>query len=366
MIKEYKLKYEILVAGLYPFKEDYSLNGYTLRKNIIENEKFKDYIENDIIYISPLIGFCCCNTDKNTVYLTFEKEKNIKLDIKDNENKKTVAKKLLEHDLLKEPRDLEKYLVLNVNNSIMFPIIIMKLFDMDDNLITRSMSFAKLNVPSLIGQNINLINEKMTRQNFRLNSGFSYESLIGLRNNNSYFDRALSLYYSSFSVNDEKIGFVLLITALETLLNLSTYAKVKKCEKCSQKIYQISETVATNVNLLLMDKTGKIKEIIKKNYNKRSKYLHGTKVEITTEDEQKLQEYVRKVLLMYWFISTAKKTFVHKEIVNEFQLETYNTKFEYSTFLTTLNNTSFEQKQSEILIQIFNEIKTKIKLEEKK
>lgn len=366
MIKEYKLKYEILVAGIYPFKEEYTLNGYRLKKNIIESEKLEDYIKNDIIYLSPLIGFCCYNTGENPVYLTFEKEKIIELDIKDDESKEKIADKLYELDLLKEPHDLEKYLVLNVNNSIMFPIIIMRLFDMEDKLITYSMNFAKLNVPSLIGNDVNLINEKMARQNFRLNSGFLYESIMGLRNNNNYFDRALSLYYSSFSVNDEKIGFILLITSLETLLNLSTYAKVKKCEKCSQNIYKISETVATNVNLLLMDKTEKIKEKIKQNYNKRSKYLHGSKVEITNKDEQELQEYVRKVLLMYWFISTTKKTFIHKEIVNEFQLETYNTKFEYCTFLTTLNNISFEQKKSELLIQIFNEIKTRINLEEKK
>ena len=76
-------------------------------------------------------------------------------------------------------------------------------------------------------------------------------------------------------------------------------------------------------------------------------------VKITNKDEQELQEYVRKVLLMYWFISSTKKTFIHEEIVNEFQSEIYDTKFEYCSFLTALNNVSFEQKQSEILIQIF-------------
>lgn len=356
MEKQYKLKYELLVAGLYPFKEEYSLNGYILKKKIIDESKIENYINDSLIFLSPLIRFCSYNIEKKSVYLTFEKEEIINLDIEDNEPKDKIAEKLYSLNILKGPDDLEKYLTLNVNNSIMFPIKVIRLFDMNDNLITYSFNFSKLNVPSLISHDINKTQEKIDRQNFRLNSGFSYTSLIELKNNNSFFDRALSLYYSSFSVNDEKVGFILLISSLETLLNLSTYAKVESCKECSQKMYKISETVAANVSKILMDKKLSIKNLIKKYYTKRSNYLHGSKVEISNSDEQELQEYVRKVLLMYWYISTCKKTFNHKEITNEFQSKIYNTKFEYCSFLTSLKNTSFKEKQNEILSQFFNSL----------
>lgn len=356
MEKQYKLRYELLVAGLYPFKKEYSINGYILKKNIIDEGKIDNYINDSLIFLSPLIGLCSYNIEKKSVYLTFEKEEIINLDIEDNEPKGKIVEKLYSLNILKGPNDLEKYLTLNVNNSIMFPIKVIRLFDMNDNLITYSFNFSKLNVPSLISHNTNAACEKINRQNFRLNSGFSYASLIELKNNNNFFDRALSLYYSSFSVNDEKVGFILLISSLETLLNLSTYAKVELCKECSQKKYEISETVATNVSKILMDEDFSIKRLIKTYYTKRSYYLHGSEVEITSKDEQELQEYVRKVLLMYWHISTCKTTFNHKEIINEFQSKIYNTKFEYSSFLTSLKNASFKEKQNEILYQFFNSL----------
>ena len=57
MEKQYKLKYELLVAGLYPFKEKYSLNGYILKKKIIDESKIENYINDSLIFLSPLIGF---------------------------------------------------------------------------------------------------------------------------------------------------------------------------------------------------------------------------------------------------------------------------------------------------------------------
>lgn len=353
-MKQVKLKYEILISGLYPFDGDYEKDGYVMKRNKVTKEKMENYANEEIIYMSPLLGFCTYNLNGDIVYLTFEKEKVIELDIPDYKNIPIINEKLEELNLFEEAEVLEKMLVLELNNSIKFPIKMIKVYDMEDNFVTFNSNFTKLNIPSLLSTDKEVVLEKIKRQNYRLSSGFAYNKLLELQHNNPLFDRALSLYYSSFSVCDEKVGFILLITALETLLSLSTYSKVVKCKTCSQDVYKISDTISTNVNLLLMGNEEELKKDMKTKYVKRSKYLHGEIVEISTNDEQELQEYVRKVLLMYWYISLNKSTCDHKTIVDEFKSKEYKDNIIYKNFLTSLKNQSYNETQKDIFKEILD------------
>lgn len=353
-----KLKYEILVSGLYPFDSDFSKNGYILKKNNINDEIVNKNYDAGIIYMSPYLGFCTYqdSTSGKTIYLTFEKEKNIEIDLSSTEisDLKILNKKIEELDLFEEVEEFEKILTLQINNNIKFPIKFIKVYDVNDKFLTVLGDFSKINVPSLLCSNEEIFVEKTDRQKYRLTSGFSYEKITELRKNNIFFDRALTLYYSSFSANDEKVGFILLITSLEALLSLSTYATVEKCKSCSQDIYKISATISSNVNHILMGENEAITKIMKKKYSKRSKYLHGEELEISIAEEQELQEYVREVLLMYWNISLSKNTYDHKTIVAEFQTEEYKNNVIYKTFLEALQKQPFEETQKNILKQIFD------------
>lgn len=353
-----KLKYEILVSGLYPLDSNFSKNEYILKKNNIDNDIVNKNFNAGIIYMSPYLGFCTYldSTSGKTIYLTFEKEKNIEVDLTDTEisDLEILNEKIEELNLFDEMDELEKILTLQINNSIKFPIKFIKVYDTNDKFLTVIANFSKINVPSLLCSDKEIFVEKTDRQKYRLSSGFSYESIAELRKNNVFFDRALSLYYSSFSANDEKVGFILLITALEALLSLSTYGTVEKCKCCSQNIYKISATISSNVNSLLMGENNSIISIMKRKYTKRSKYLHGERVEISKSDEQELQEYVRKVLLMYWNISLSIDTYDHKTIVTEFQTEEYRKNIIYKTFLEAIQNQSFGETQKYILKQILD------------
>ena len=216
-------------------------------------------------------------------------------------------------------------------------------------LVTLLGDFKKLNIPCLLTNDQVQALEKMKRQNNRLSSEISYEGIAKLAGQNNHFKNALAMYHSSFSVSDYKVGFVLLITALEALVSLSTYPKVEQCKTCNQKLYTIRKSVSENVGTILLDKDGTICGRMKKLYDKRSKFLHEGIQDISVQEEQEMQEYVRKVLLMYWCVSMCKGTYLHKDIMDEIKGEGYKECILYQNFLTMFENTTFEEKKNKML-----------------
>ena len=52
---------------------------------------------------------------------------------------------------------------------------------------------------------------------------------------------------------------------------------------------------------------------------------------------------------MYWGVSMGKSSTKHNEIMAEIQSEEYKTNLMYKSFLTGLDNTSFDEKRIKIL-----------------
>lgn len=350
-----KLEYEILVSGIYPFNGVCEKSGFTITQNSIDEQVVNNLAKESVIYLSPFMGMCCYpDSAGKPVYLTLRKDESIKVEYG---NKKEydvafTAEYLQSLNLFDAIDTLEKTMVLEVNNDIKFPIKMIKAYDGEGNFVTLIANFMKLNVPSLLSTDHAKTLEVMKRQNNRLSSGIDYDKVSDLASNNKYFKNALSMYHASFSVANHNAGFTLLIIALEALLSLSTYAKPETCETCNQKKYTITATISQNVSLILLDKDDTILTRIKKLYGVRSKFVHNG-IEIAKQDEQELQEYVRKVLLMYWCISMYKSTQEHKEIVKELQSAEYKDNLMYKTFLTGLDNTSFEEKREKMLQDVF-------------
>lgn len=354
-----RLEYEVLVSGIYPFEGEFEKCGFKIVKKKIEESYYNDLRETEIIYMSPLLGMCSYpDSTGNPVYLTMRKEEVVEYDYGDaKEYDLALTNEFLTSQNFMENIDkLEKTMVLEVNNDIKFPIKRIKVYDSKGNYITMFAQFMKLNVPCLISKNPSQILEVVKRQNNRLNSGLAYEKVIELANVNSYYNNALTMYHSSFSVSDYKVGFILLVTTLEALVSLSTYEKPEKCECCDQPKYKIRSSVSENVGAFLMDESGDIQRKIKKLYDKRSRFLHSGIQDITKQDEQEMQEFVRKVLLMYWCVSMNKKTYNHKEIMAEIKSTEYKTNIIYRNFLVGLDNISFNEKRTKMLKETINHI----------
>lgn len=350
-----KLEYEILISGIYPFEGILQKQGFSVVKNVVNYELMNSLTKESVIYLSPFLGMCCCgDSDGNTVYLTFRKEEYIEIDY--NGRNEYDVEFTNEHisglNLFDAIDALEKTLVLEINNDIKLPIKMIKVYDVNGNFVTLLADFMKLNVPGLLSSNPTETLEVMKRQNNRINSGIDYEKVTELASNNKFFKNALSMYHASFSVSDYNAGFILLVIALEALLGLSTYGETEQCDTCGQTKYKITATISDNVSLILMDVDDVIKRRIKKLYSARSKFVHNGR-EIEKQTQQEMQEYVRKVLLMYWCVSMYKSTQEHKKIIEEVQSSTYKDNLMYQNFLTGLDNTSFDEKRKKILENTF-------------
>lgn len=351
------LKYEVLVSGIFPFEGDFLKNGFSLNKVFLDEDLMKKIYESEPIYLSPYIGHCCYNdANGKSACLVFQKEETIDIEYKNvKEYDLDYTNNYLESlNLFDTIDDLEKIMILETGNFIKFPIKYIRVYDETDNLRSFIVDINRINVPSILSDQHDITIVNLNRQNNRLNSHISYDKISELKENNKYFNNALSLYYSSFSVDDECVGFVLLTTALESLLSLSTYSKPVKCESCNQDIYKIGATVSKNTSLVLLDDTLEAK--LKKLYGKRSKFIHEGNRKIEKQDEQEMQEYVRKVLLMYWFASMGKKTFKHKEIIAYIQSKEYQENSMVKSFLIGLENLSFQEKKVRFLTNILEAI----------
>lgn len=347
-----KLEYEILISGIYPFEGSFEKSGFKIVKNIIDENKFNELCKSSVVYISPFLGMCCYPDETGaSTYLTLQKTECIDFEY-DDKKEYDVAftnQYLQSLDLFDAIEKFEKTMVLEINNDIKFPIKIIRAYKPNGDFITMIGDFMKLNVPCLISNDQKQALEVMKRQNNRLNSGIAYEKVMELAQQNPYFNNALTMYHSSFFVSDHMVGFVLLVTALESLLSLSTYGKPEKCNECGQEKYKITATVSDNVSALLFDYDDKIKREIKKLYGKRSKFLHNGIKGITEDDTQIMQEYVRKVLLMYWCVAMGEASDEHEVIMSVIQSPEYKNKYMYKNFLTSLDNTSFDEKRKKIL-----------------
>lgn len=349
-----RLDYEILVSGIYPFEGKFEKNGFTMSKNHFNNELISTLVNEGVMYLNPLITNCASNDDTGSqIYLTLQKTEFIDINYNEGQeyNVDFTNKFLQDLDLFAPVCELEKAIVLEVNNDIKFPVKMVKAYDENDHFITVLADIMRLNVPVLIGCDQNHILEAIKRQKNRLNSGFSYEKIEELASNNVFFKNALSMYHSSFSISDHQVGFTLLIVSLESLLGLDTYGKPETCSSCGQKKYKIAATISENVSFILMDSDESIKKRMKKFYTMRSKFVHAGKA-IEKTAEQELQEYVRKVLLMYWYASMYKSTFDHKELMGYLRSEEYRDNVITQAFLTALSNSSFEDKRKQIIENI--------------
>lgn len=346
-----KLEYEILISGIYPFEGTLQKQGFTVVKNTVNHDLINSLAQESVIYLSPFLGMCCYgDSDGNAVYLTFRKDEHIEVDYSGRKEYDVAFtnEQISALNLFDAIDALEKTLVLEVNNDIKFPIKMIKVYDANGNFVTLLADFMKLNVPCLLSSNPTEALEVMKRQNNRLTSGIAYEKITELASNNKFFKNALSMYHASFSVSDHNAGFILLVIALESLLGLSTYGAPEQCEACGQTMYKITATISDNVSLILMDTDDVIKRRIKKLYGVRSKFVHNGK-EIDKAAQQEMQEYVRKVLLMYWCVSLYKSTKDHKKIMAEVQAPGYKENLMYQNFLAGLDNTSFDEKRSKII-----------------
>jgi len=153
-------------------------------------------------------------------------------------------------------------------------------------------------LPFQFNKYFNIHEIKNDNLNFKIENrlhklSIDFDLLSELQTKNSAFGKALKIYNTAFLSSDYAIKFCMLCSSLECLL-------VKESKG-------VTEILARRGSVLMGagDKIIENKKVLKILYDKRCRYLHDGKSEITSVDELKLREITRSILIVYFHILTT-------------------------------------------------------------
>ena len=264
--------------------DNFELKSYKLESNLYDSKN--EYGEfNPSLYL-----YNCCyqiKDDASIYYNCFESIDDLIVNVPTkNKDKHEIENYIMNKtDVVRISNIFEKKLRLVFNIRVIFPIRIIKIYDINGEsyeTATLTKDFPGINWQYTSNQEI-----------FEFNSHFktSIEEFIKLEKKNVRFARAMNYFDSSFDSSSVSTRYTMLFSALEALL---IRGRTQVTEKLALRTSHILKCIDYSIE----------KEIygdIKKMYDIRSKYIHGSKKNaITIKDEEKLRKYVRETLIIYW------------------------------------------------------------------
>lgn len=307
-MKKLKLKYEAVVYGLYPMESGYSVDEFVFKQKQIDLTKYEEALNTNPYFASPNLHSWCMQFvgDENHYYCCFENDNPIEIEIsnKNGSSKYKIIKYVNENlnELMNKVLYLERVLRLVTNLDIFIPAIKLEVYDEEMDYIEKFFFMPDF---SPLNQNSKFSEKNLKLQSDRTRFHIRWDLLTEIMNTNKNYSRALEYFNQSFSVNNISVKLLCLFASLESLFN---YDKE-----------QIAEKVATYTSKLIFDKDNKdeIYSRIKKLYDERSKYIHGQKTDrITNTLYEELKEFVRVVLLNYWFVSMFEEVKNNKQMIS--------------------------------------------------
>ena len=296
---------KILINGLFPMV-DFKIDGYYEKKGIFD-EKIINYDNPESIFYTSTYMINSSYTpvgEKNVYYEYFENDDLFELDVGDNlkDNKNELQKYYLSV-VTKDIMKLEKELRLITGISIGLPVFLTTIYNENKELLTYVGYYNNQSSTFHIWDYNEELKQVLTRRlNFHVNSN----SLSDLEKNNSRFERAYTLYNESFSPQNKNVQFALLFSSLESLFNIDSDNITNDISKYSSKIQFLNSKKEKSMIMKIVDY-----------YDIRSKYIHGNIPRLVNDKNLfDLREIVRKVLLIYWFISISYKIYSSSDIIS--------------------------------------------------
>lgn len=336
-MKKIYIKYKILVNGFSTVSE-YKIDNFSLKTGQINEEYFskKHNITKDetmkIDFNSYI--YSCISDYKNLYYRYFENEEFIEYEIS---NKTNISKDNVFNILDKYPLiisnidDLERKLRIIFNIPLMFQNIHIDVYD-NSKIYICNVQLNKL-ISTWNRLNYNISPEEASN-NSRFH--FDYDSMKATGNN--YFNRALDFFNNSFESEKIEVRYILLFSCLEAIFNLTA-------KDITTRLASVSAKLLAENNQVFFEQVFKD---IKKLYEKRCNYIHGSKLNnIMEDDEKNLRRYTRKIIIAYWTIilnsnMTAKQILEYLE--NDEKLD-----IQIRMIITALNSDDFSSQQQRLL-----------------
>ena len=293
-MKKMYIKYKVLVNGLNP-KKKYAIDGFTLREGTFEKQIFTLNRESDMnkMCLNMNIYLISCLTDYNKLtYNYLESDDYKEIEVSNKTSKNTLDKVLKNNkNIINDILNLEQKIRIIFNIPVLFQSINVEFYDQKKEYIGLGIVNKPISYWNRLEYNLN-------PEEFQNNSRFKMNIDSMKNTNNNYFNRALEFYNDSFDSEKITNRYILIFSSLEAIFNLSKKDVSKKISRYSAKLLAEEDE----------NKYDKIYKDIKRLYDKRCKYIHGSKTNIILdEDEKLLRKYVRRIIIAYWYIILITK-----------------------------------------------------------
>lgn len=340
-MKKIYVKYKLLVNGLNT-ADKYNIDGFTLKKATFDKKLFDIDFNHDKagVDLNMNLYLISCLTDyKKLSYNYFESDEFTKLEVSNKITKNNLYKVLeSKKEIIDKIMDLEKKIRIILNIPILFQSINLEFYDEDKKYIGTY----QFNKPISYW---NRLKYNLPPEEFHNNSRFHMDFNSMKNANNNYFIRALEFYNDSFESEKISNRYILIFSSLEAIFNLDTKDVTEKISRYSAKL--LAEGNDDDFNKIYKD--------IKKLYNKRCDYIHGSKTNnILDTDEKQLRKYVRKIIISYWLIILYTKKSA-KEIL-EYLDSDEKLDLQVRLVISTINSNSFSEQQHKAVDIVENEL----------
>lgn len=329
-MKKMYIKYKILINGLNPIGT-YTLDGFTIKEGIFDEKMFNVEYNQDNIGINlnmNLYLISCLNDYKKLTYNYFESNDFIVIEVSNKTTKDNLNKVLKnQKEIIDRVLDLEKKIRIILNIPVLFQSINIEFYDENKKYVGTY----QFNKPISYW---NRLMYKLSSEEFYNNSRFKMDFNSMKNTKNNYFNRALEFYNDSFESEKISNRYILIFSSLEAIFNLDTEDVTEKISRYSAKL--LAEDNEKDYNQIYTD--------IKKLYNKRCNYIHGSKTNgILEEDEKLLRKYVRKIIIAYWMIILNTKM-TSKQILQYLDSDE-KLDLQIRLVISTINSNSFSEQQ---------------------
>lgn len=301
MIFYYKTK--ILISGIFPML-NFKIDGF-MEKTGLYNENMINVNDSNYIFYSSgylLNSIYSCQEKNGNYYEYLESEELTKYEVNKEATKNEIERRILKEQFNKVNL-LQKKIRLITGLGITLPVFKTTIYNAEGNFYTYVGGINK-EIPRLSVKDYN--EDMKDKLNQRLHLYISDSAILNIEEKNVRYKRALNFYLKSFESQDIGIRFTLLFSALESLFNIT-----------GEQITNEVSTYASNILFLNNKQKKSSKWKISTYYNMRSRYIHGDDdYELNENKENKLREYVREILLIYWNISVVYNIFTPQEIKN--------------------------------------------------
>lgn len=320
-MKTIKIQYKILLSGFPNRDEEYNIDEFKLKKEIVNQDKIKERIDKEVFDTGIFIKYCI--VDKLGTILYLENDELIDFQIQNKFNlSENKVKLLLEKykSIIEKVKNTINKIKLTLDIPVEYPMIRLNIFDENNEFIC---DYVQKNYITFWNR-LEYISTNEKDKNFASIIESKYWGKI----REERINRALNFFYTSFDSNSEAIRFIMLISSLESLFNykLSSQNSITK---------RVSELSAKILSVFNQEKCEENYNKVKKIYNIRSKYIHGEKNKITIEDERLLRRIVR-IIIIFYIIVHIDTNWSIGEIINYINGDPEKVKEEYKEILKLL------------------------------